>query len=63
MYIVDAIFDRIDVSEGIDYNKISASKDCDTCHYWNFVNFSFKFQPNVCHRCNDLLMMSVILLF
>ena len=29
--------DRIDVSEGIDVNKISASKLCDICHYWYFV--------------------------
>ena len=27
-------FDRIDVSEGIDVNKTSASKECDICHYW-----------------------------
>ena len=26
-------FDRIDVSEGIDVNKTSASKECDVCHY------------------------------
>ena len=26
-------FDRIDVSEEIDVNKISASKECDICHY------------------------------
>ena len=26
-------FDRIDVSEGIDSNKTSASKECDICHY------------------------------
>ena len=26
-------FDRIDVSEGIDINKTSASKECDICHY------------------------------
>ena len=26
-------FDRIDVSEGIDVNKTSASKECDACHY------------------------------
>ena len=29
-------FDRIDVSEGIDINKTSASKECDICHYWYF---------------------------
>ena len=52
-------FDRIDVSEGTDINKTSASKQCDVCHYWYFLNFNFKFQPNVCNRCDGLLMMSV----
>ena len=51
--------DRIDVSEGIDVNKTSASKKCDICHYWYFLNYSFTFQPNVCNRCHDLLMMSM----
>ena len=52
-------FDRIDISEGIDVNKTSASKECDICYYWYFLNYSFKFQPNVCNRCHDLLMMSI----
>ena len=52
-------FDTIVVSEGIDVNKASASKECDICHYWYFLNYSFKFQPNVCNRCHDLLMMSM----
>ena len=38
-------FDRINVSEGIDVNKISKSKECDVCHYWYFLNKTFKFQP------------------
>ena len=25
-------YDRIEVSEGIDFNKTSASKECDVCH-------------------------------
>ena len=52
-------FDRIEVSEGIDFNKTNASKECDICHYWYFLNFSFKFQPNVCKRCQDFIMMSM----
>ena len=52
-------FDRIDASEGIDVNKTSALKECDICHYWYLLNYSFKFQPNVCNRCHDLLMMSI----
>ena len=52
-------YNRIDVFKEIDVNKISASKECDICHYWYFLNFSFKFQPNVCNRSHDLLMMSI----
>ena len=52
-------FNRIDVSEGTDVSKTSASKELDICHYWYFLNYSFKFQPNVCNRCHDLLMMSM----
>ena len=51
--------DRIDVSEGIDVNKTSASKECDICHYWYFLNYSFTFQPNVCNKWHDLLMISM----
>ena len=52
-------YDRIDISQAIDFNKTSASKESDVCHYWNFLNYSFKFQPNVCNRCRDLLMASI----
>ena len=52
-------FDRIDVFEEIDVNKTSSSKKRDICHYWYFLNYSFKFQPNACNRCHDLLMMSM----
>ena len=37
-------FERIDVFEGIDVNKTSASKDCDICCYWYFLSYSFKFR-------------------
>ena len=50
-------YDRIDVSEGIDVDKKSPLKECDICHCRYFLNYSFKFQPNVCNRCHDLLMM------
>ena len=36
-------FDRIDVSEGIDANKINDLKKCNICHYWYFSQVS-----NVC---------------
>ena len=40
-------YDRTDVFEGLDVNKTSASKECDVCHYWYFLTYSFKFLPNV----------------
>ena len=52
-------YERIDVSEGIYVNKISVSKECDICQYCYFLYFSFKFEPNVCNRYHDLLMMSM----
>ena len=55
-------FDRIDVSEGIDVNQTSESKECNICHYWYFLDKDFKFQPNVCNGCYDLLMMFINLI-
>ena len=53
-------YDRIDVSEGIDVNKTIESKECGSiCHYWYFLKYSFKFQPNGSNRCHDLLTISV----
>ena len=52
-------YDRIDVSEGIGVQKTSTSKTSDIFYYWCFLSYSFKFQPNVCNRCHDLLMMSM----
>ena len=50
-------FDRTNISEGIDVNKTSPSKECYNCHYWYFLKYSFKFKSNVCNRYHDLLMM------
>ena len=49
--------DRIDVSEGIDVNKTTESKQCDICHYWYFLAKDFKFRPDVCNGSHDVLMM------
>ena len=35
-------YNRIDVSERIDVNKISAPKECDICHYWYVLDKGFK---------------------
>ena len=47
-------YDRIDISEGTDVNKTSASKECDICHYWYFKDIGFKYEPYLCNGCHDL---------
>ena len=48
-------YDRIDVSERIDVNKTSGSRDCIICHYWYFldINFNFNDVPFVSIKRND----------
>ena len=48
-------YQKIDVSERIDVNKTSASKECELCHYCFFKDIGFKFEEHVCNRCHDLL--------
>ena len=51
-------YEKIDVSEGIDVNKTSASKECELCHYWFFKDVGFKFEEHICNECHDLLRMT-----
>ena len=51
-------YQKIDVSEGIDVNKTSASKECELCSHWLFKHIGFKFEEHVCNRCHDLLTMA-----
>ena len=51
-------YQNIDVSEGIDINKTSASKESELCHYWFFKGIGFKFEEHVCNKCHHLLTMA-----
>ena len=55
----NVIYDRTYISEGIDVNKTSKSKECNICHYCHFSDRGLTFQPNVYNGCHDLLMMSM----
>ena len=26
------------------------------CHYWNFKDIGYKYEPHVCNKCHDLLL-------
>ena len=45
-------YERIDISEGIDFDKTNKSEECMVCHYWYFKDIGFL---NINHM---LLMMS-----
>ena len=42
-------YQKIDISEGIDLNETSASKECELCHYSFFKHIGFKFEEHVCN--------------
>ena len=48
-------YDRIDISEEIDINKTNASKQCDICHYWSFLDKNFNYEPYLCNGSHDLM--------
>ena len=48
-------YQKIDVSEGIDVNKTSASKECKVCHYWFFKDIGFESEEHVCNGCHHVL--------
>ena len=53
-------YDRIDISEGIDANKRSASKEYILfVTIGIFLNKGFKFQSSVCNCCHYVSMMSM----
>ena len=45
-------YERIDISEGIDFDKTNKSVECMICHYCHL----FKYQPYVCNKCHDFSM-------
>ena len=54
-------YNRTDISDGIDVNKINASKECDICHYWYFKDIGFKYKPYLCKGCHDLMQKAISL--
>ena len=43
-------YQKINISEGIDVNKTSTSKECEVCHYWFFKDIGFIFEEHVCNN-------------
>ena len=55
VYMSQYKYDRIDVSEEIDIDQTSASKECKICHYWHFLDKSISFGPYLCDGCYNIM--------
>ena len=49
-------YERIDISEGVDFDKTNKSVECMICHYLYFKDIGFNYQPYVCNGCHDFSM-------
>ena len=49
-------YDRIDISEWINVNKINGSKQCGICYYWYFKDNAFKYQQYLCNDRHGLML-------
>ena len=47
-------YGRIDISEGIDVNKTSNSRECSLCKFYYFLNKNFNYQTHLCDGCHDM---------
>ena len=52
-------YEIIDIFEGIDLNKSDGSKECNTCHYWYFLDKNFNHEPYLSNGCHDLMQNAV----
>ena len=47
-------YDKIGVSEEIDVNKSSKSKECMIFYDWYFLDSGYTYEPKVCNGCHDI---------
>ena len=40
----------------LQYGKSDKPKEVMICHYWYFKDFCYIYEPHVCNKCHDLLM-------
>ena len=51
-------YDKIDITEGINIDKINKSRECKFCHYWYFLNKNFSYGPLTCEGYYDIVQKS-----
>ena len=48
------VYERINISDGIDVNESDKSKKCMICYYWYFLDKSFSYGPYLCNGCYNM---------
>ena len=56
-------YDRIVISEGIDVNKTSNSRECSFCKFYYFLNKNVNYQMYLCDGCHDMSMQSLAIIY
>ena len=49
------VYEKIDISDGIDADMSDKSKECMLCHYWYFQDKNFTYGPFLCHGCCNMM--------
>ena len=49
------VYERIDISDGIDGDKSDKSKECMLCHYWYFLDKNFSYGPYLCDGSYNMI--------
>ena len=49
------VYEKIDISDGIDVDMPDKSKECMLCHYWYFLDKSFSYRPYLCDGCYNMI--------
>ena len=49
------VYEKIDISDGIDVDMSGKSKEWMLCHYWYFLDQSFNYGPYLCDGCYNMM--------
>ena len=52
------MYDKINITEGIDVDKTNKSRECMFCHYWCYLNKNFSYGPFTCDGCYNTVQKS-----
>ena len=49
------VYEKLDISDGIDVDMSDKSNECMLCHYWYFLDKNFSYGPYLCDGCYNMM--------